>query len=111
MGKIFNALEKYKKERSVIPGTEKLKQSDYEALFQYDRVTGKLDLKNPLVNRDPGTVKRLQTYRLIEADGSLTPAGKVKYAELFSPEPKTSVSEPDSVPEKEFTSPPPEPVN
>ena len=111
MGKIFNALEKYKKERSVIPGTEKLKQSDYEALFQYDRVTGKLDLNNPLVNRDPGTVKRLQTYRLIEADGSLTPAGKVKYAELFSPEPKTSVSEPDSVPEKEFTSPPPEPVN
>lgn len=111
MGKIFHALEKYKKERRATPGTEKLKQSDYDALFQYDRVTGKLDLNNPLVNRDSGTVKRLQTYRLIEADGSLTPAGKVKYAELFSPEPKTSVSEPDSVPEKEFTIPQPEPVN
>jgi exopolysaccharide/PEP-CTERM locus tyrosine autokinase len=111
MGKIFNALEKYKKERSASPETEKLKQSDYEALLQYDRVTGKLDLNDPLFNRDPGIFKRLQTYRLIEADGSLTPAGKEKYAELFSLQPETPLIEPESVPEKEIVKPPPEPAH
>ena len=99
MGKIFKALEKYKKERGATRHTEKLKPGDYEALLQYDRDTGGLDLKHPLVIQDPGTVKRLITFRLIEADGSLTPAGKAKYAELNAPEPKTAVSQPAPVKE------------
>ena len=94
MGKIFDALEKYKKERKANGRPGRLKPGDYEALLQYDWATGKLDLKHPLVNQDPGTIDRLLTYRLIEADGSLTPAGKAKYAELNGPEPKSAVSEP-----------------
>ena len=65
MGKIFNALEKYKKERGTTTRPGKLKPADYEALLQYDWATGKLDLKHPLVIQDPGTVERLKTYRLM----------------------------------------------
>jgi len=111
LGKIFKALEKYKKERGATRQTEKLKPGDYEALLQYDRDTGKLDLKHPLVIQDPGTVKRLLTFRLIQADGSLTPAGKAKYAELRGPEPKTAVRQPVSVPEKKTHSTQPPPVS
>ena len=96
MGKIFNALEKYNKERRVTTRHQKLKPGDYKALLQYDRATGKLDLKHSLVIQDPGTIDRLVTYRLIEADGSLTPAGKAKYAELNGPEPKIAVNQPAS---------------
>jgi len=110
VGKIFNALEKYKKERRATTRPQKLKPADYESLLQYDRATGKLDLKHPLVTQDPGTVDRLMTYRLIEADGSLTPAGKAKYAELNGPEPKSSVSEPVPEPVKEIRRPRPEPI-
>ena len=110
MGKIFNALEKYKKERGATERPGKLKPADYEALLQYDWATGKLDLKHPLVIQDPGTVQRLMTYRLIEADGSLTPAGKAKYAELNGPEPKSAVR--GDIPEQkeEIRRPKPEPV-
>jgi protein-tyrosine kinase len=111
VGKIFNALEKYKKERRATTRPQKLKPSDYEALLQYDWAAGKLDLKHPLVIQDPGTVDRLMTYRLIEADGSLTPAGKAKYAELNGPEPKSSVSEPVPEPVKEIRRPQPEPIS
>jgi len=47
---------------------------------------------------------------LIEADGSLTPAGKAKYAELNGPEPKSAVSDPMPEPEKEIRRPKPKPV-
>ena len=36
LGKIFNALEKYKKERKAIGRPGRLKPVDYEALLQYD---------------------------------------------------------------------------
>ena len=110
MGKIFNALEKYKKERGTTTRPGKLKPADYEALLQYDWATGKLDLKHPLVLQDPGTVQRLMTYRLIDADGSLTPAGKAKYAELNSPEPKSAVSEPVPEPARQTRRPQPTPA-
>ena len=110
MGKIFNALEKYKKERGATRHSEKLKPGDYEALLQYDRAAGKLDLKHPLVIHDPGTVQRLMTYGLIKADGSLMPAGKAKYAELNGPDPKTAVSQPVSAPAKKTRCPQPAPV-
>jgi exopolysaccharide/PEP-CTERM locus tyrosine autokinase len=109
VGKIFNALEKYKKERELVTRPEKLKPADYNALQHYDRATGKLDLKHPLVMQDPGSVDRLMTYRLIEADGSLTPAGKAKYAELNGPGPKKEVRATVSVPEKEISNSQPEP--
>ena len=110
VGKIFNALEKYKKERKITTRTTRLKPGDYEALLQYDWAAGTLDLKHPLVCQDPGTVQRLMTYRLIEADGSLTPAGKAKYAELNGPEPKTEVSQPVSDPRKKTRRPQQAPV-
>jgi exopolysaccharide/PEP-CTERM locus tyrosine autokinase len=93
MGKIFNALEKFKKERRATPEPEKLRHSDYEALMHFDEITGKLDLEHPSVKQDPGTVDRLLTYRLIEADCSLTPAGRNKCAELKGLEPKIPISQ------------------
>jgi len=110
VGKIFNALEKYKKERKATTRPQKLKPGDYEALLQYDWAAGKLDLEHPLVIQDRGTVQRLMTYRLIESDGSLTPAGKAKYAELNGPEPKSTVSETVPEPENKIRRPLPEPV-
>ena len=110
MGKIFNALEKYKKERKANTQPQKLKPCDYEALLQYDWATGKLDLEHPLVIQDQGTVQRLITFRLIESDGSLTPAGKAKYAELNGPDPKTAVSQPVSAPAEMTRRPQPAPV-
>ena len=103
MGKIFNALEKYKKEKRATRHTEKLKPGDYQALLQYDSVSGKMDFKHPRVDQNPGTVERLMTYRLIEADGSLTPAGKAKYAELKGSEAKTADSAPVSEPAKKVS--------
>jgi len=110
VGKIFNALEKYKKERRATTRPEKLKPADYEALLQYDRATGKMDLNHPLVKGDPGTVQRLLTYRLIEADGSLTPAGKAKYAELNGPQGRSTVSGSMQEAKEDRRPPDPEPV-
>ena len=109
MGKIFNALEKYKKERGPTRRPQKLKPVDYDALLRYDSSTGKLDLKHPLVIQDPETVQRLMTYRLIEADGSLTPAGRAKYAELNGSEPKTAVSQAVPEPARQTHHPKPAP--
>jgi hypothetical protein len=81
LGKIFDALEKFSKERGVaVP--ERIRHSDYEALMQFDDATGKIDIEDPKIARDPRVLKRLKTYRLINDDGTLTPAGRTKYEEL-----------------------------
>jgi exopolysaccharide/PEP-CTERM locus tyrosine autokinase len=81
LGKIFDALEKFSKERGVnVP--DRIKHSDYEALMQFDDATGKIDIEDPKIARDPNVLKRLMTYRLINEDGTLTPAGRSKYEEL-----------------------------
>jgi len=81
VGKIFDALEKFSKERGDnVP--DRIRHSDYEALMQFDDTTGKIDIENPKIARDPRVLKRLKTYRLINDDGTLTPAGRTKYEEL-----------------------------
>ena len=81
MGKIFDALEKFTKE-SGAPRSDKLKNSDYEVLMQFDESTGKIDLAGAEVLKDARGIKRLMTYRLINDNGTLTPAGKAKYEEM-----------------------------
>ncbi len=81
MGKIFDALEKFSKERR---GTvsDKILDSDYETLKQFNEMTGKIDIHDPKISKDPRILTRLKTYRLINDNGTLTPAGKVKYEEM-----------------------------
>ena len=81
MGKIFDALEKFTKEAGPSK-SDKIKDSDYDVLMQFDASTGKIDIHNPEVLKDARGVKRLMTYRLINDDGTLTPAGLAKYEEM-----------------------------
>jgi len=82
LGKIFDALEKFSKERGS-PVSDRVKDSDYEALMQFDEATGRIDMANPKIAKDPRVFNRLKTYRLINDDGTLTPAGRVKYEEML----------------------------
>ena len=81
MGKIFDALEKFSKERGGAV-SDRIKDSDYQALMQFDDATGKIDIEDPKIAQDPKILKRLKTYRLINDDGTLTPAGRAKYDEM-----------------------------
>jgi exopolysaccharide/PEP-CTERM locus tyrosine autokinase len=81
LGKIFSALEKFRKERtSKVSG--KLRNSDYDLLLRFDEKTGRLETDDPSAIRNSGSLNRLMTYRLIDAGGKLTPAGSAKYQEL-----------------------------
>jgi capsular exopolysaccharide synthesis family protein len=83
MGKIFNALEKYRSERNGLnEPAEPLQQADLDALIQYNRHIGKLNIKAPSIIRDPGTVRRLIGNHLILDDGRVTEAGRMKCDEL-----------------------------
>jgi hypothetical protein len=68
--------------RAGTPSTQ-LRKTDWQALLQHDRVTGKLDLKSKAVLRDPGSVKRLLEGKMIDPYGKLTAAGKKKYAAII----------------------------
>jgi hypothetical protein len=81
LGKIFTALEKFRKERSGrVSG--KLRNSDYDLLLRFDEKTGRLEKDDPSAISNSGNLKRLMTYRLIDGGGKLTPAGRAKYQEL-----------------------------
>jgi hypothetical protein len=75
MGKFFKALEKFEKERLEASVKQRLRKSDYAALLNYDRVTGKLDLYNSDIIKDIETPQRLLDNNLIFPDGKLSPAG------------------------------------
>ena len=75
MGKFFNAFEKYEKERIINSAQPKLRQSDWVALLQYDRKTGKLDLFDRHIIKDIDTPQRLLDNNLISPDGKLTSKG------------------------------------
>jgi exopolysaccharide/PEP-CTERM locus tyrosine autokinase len=81
VGKIFDALEKFSKETGPSK-SDRLRHSDYDVLMQFDASTGRIDLADPEVLKDANGIKRLMTYRLINDDGTLTPAGKAKYQEM-----------------------------
>jgi capsular exopolysaccharide synthesis family protein len=50
--------------------------------MKFDESTGKIDIDNPQFLKDAKGIKRLMTYRLINDDGTLTPAGRAKYEEM-----------------------------
>ena len=75
MGKIFNAFEKYEKERLVRTSAQKLRRADVNALLKYDRTSGKLDLFNPEIIKDPETPQRLLDNNLVFPNGKLSPEG------------------------------------
>ena len=55
-----------------------LRKTDWRALMKHDRSTGRLDLKNKTIIKDPQSVKRLMDANMILADGTLTPEAKKK---------------------------------
>jgi exopolysaccharide/PEP-CTERM locus tyrosine autokinase len=57
---------------------ELLRQSDMDALLQYDPETLKLDLKNAVILNDPGIVKRLLENDMIDVEGKLSPKALVR---------------------------------
>ena len=85
MGKIFNALEKYRKERKTSAATRmpELQQADLNALSQYNKRTGKLNLYNKSVVKDAGTIQRLLANNMILPDGKLTIKGIKKCKALW----------------------------
>jgi len=91
VGKIFDALEKFSKELGG-PASDRVKDSDYEALMQFDEATGKIDMADPKIAKDPQVLNRLKTYRLIKDDGTLTPAGRAKYEEMIRKSRESSVN-------------------
>jgi protein-tyrosine kinase len=81
LGSIFTALGKYRKERDAkVSG--RLRNSDYELLLQFDENTGRLETDDASAIANSDRLKRLMTYRLIDASGRMTPAGQAKYEEL-----------------------------
>jgi capsular exopolysaccharide synthesis family protein len=83
MGKIFNALEKYRRENKEYgDAVEPLQKQDLDALLQFNRRTGKLNITSRSVIKDPGTVGRLVAHQLIFQDGRITAAGENKCEEL-----------------------------
>jgi hypothetical protein len=75
MGKFFDALEKFEKERLMGASVQKLRKTDLNALLKYNRMIGKLDLFNPEIIRDPETPQRLLDNNLVFPDGKLSPKG------------------------------------
>ncbi len=75
MGKFFNALERFEKERLMASVKQELRESDYLALLKYDRVTGKLDIFNREIIKDFETPQRLLDNNLVFPDGRLSTAG------------------------------------
>jgi protein-tyrosine kinase len=92
LGKIFDALEKFGKERGS-PVSDRVKDSDYEALMQFDEATGRIDVADSKIAQDPRVLKRLKTFRLINDDGTLTPAGRAKYEEMLRKSKKMAAAE------------------
>ncbi len=98
MGKIFDALEKFTKETGP-PKSDKIRHSDYDVLKQFDKSTGRIDMNNPVVLKDARGIKRLMTFRLINDDGTLTPAGRAKYEAMIDKSGKDASDGPPSAAE------------
>lgn len=81
MGKIFTALEKYRRERTG-KASGRLRKSDYDLLLRFDEETGRLETGDASAVGNSGSLNRLMTYRLVDSSGRLTPAGMAKYREL-----------------------------
>ena len=83
MGKIFTALEKYRKQRgNRVSG--RIRSSDYKVLLQFDETSGRMETDGASAIKDSASLQRLMTYRLVDSEGRLTPAGIAKLKELRS---------------------------
>jgi capsular exopolysaccharide synthesis family protein len=83
MGKIFNALEKHRKERKdFADNLDPLQKQYLDALLQFNRRTGRLNIVSRSIIKDAGTVERLVSHQLIFEDGRITAAGEKKCEEL-----------------------------
>jgi hypothetical protein len=58
------------------PAEDTVSQTDMQALLDYDHDTLKLNMRNPLILKDPQIVKRLLKSGLIDAAGKLSSAGE-----------------------------------
>ncbi|UCE07134.1 MAG: hypothetical protein JSW07_03605, partial [bacterium] len=76
MGKIYDALEKFRNERKDSISAPALTKKDWDALMQYDRRTGKLNLYNKHIIKDSATIHRLLANKMILPDGTLTSTTK-----------------------------------
>jgi len=70
-------------EKTRTTPSSKLRKTDWQALLQHDRITGKLDLKSKAVIREPRCVKRLLEGKMIDPYGKLTAAAKEKCAAII----------------------------
>ncbi len=97
MGKIFNALEKYQKERGADRQKNvQLTDSDWDALLNYDKKTGHLvkydsksggfDGSSVEILKKNGTIQRLLAQNIIFPGGKLTSRGK-KLVEIHKNQP------------------------
>jgi exopolysaccharide/PEP-CTERM locus tyrosine autokinase len=75
------AFKKYLKEQQAAASTEALKKEDWDALLQYNRHTGRLNLHSTKVIKNPDTIHRLLANKMILSDGTLTKSAKQKCAD------------------------------
>ena len=80
MGKIFNAVDKYRKDR--FGPSIGIPASDFEVLKKFNPATGKIDFQNPDIAKYKKGINRLITNGLIHSNGLLTPAGRAMVEEL-----------------------------
>ena len=80
--KIFRAEKFQPRKRTTSSAPTQLRKTDWDVLMQYDRKTGKLDLKCKEFINDPASVKRLLEADMIDPTGRLTPKGKERTAKI-----------------------------
>ena len=82
MGKISNALEKFQAEYHSAALSEPLQPQDIDALLNYNRHNGKLNIDSPSVVKDPASLTRLTAHKMIQPNGKLTKEGIRKCEEV-----------------------------
>lgn len=82
MGKFFEAFKRHDQVITTKRLTRTLNGSDWYALLQYDRASGRLDLTDKAILNPDYTAERLVRCGLIHSDGRLTPEG-IKACDRF----------------------------
>jgi exopolysaccharide/PEP-CTERM locus tyrosine autokinase len=85
VGKISNALDKYRQERKLerkaAAQQPEMRPEDWDVLMRYNKKTGILNLHNHKIIKDSGTIHRLLANSLISSDGRLSSAARRKCEE------------------------------
>jgi Mrp family chromosome partitioning ATPase len=72
------AVDKPDKPEKAFESPGLLNKADMDALLQHDPGTGKLDMRQTAILRDPGIIKRLLKNEMIDAEGKLSPKALVR---------------------------------